>query len=523
MPELKTDRDLTLAVEVGSAESDVDRLAAQARDSSGLDGYLAGHALVIGGSMAGLLAARVLADHFARVTIVERDCFPVGPAYRPGVPQSRHVHGLLARGERLLEGWFPGLTDELTEAGAQTLAAPTDLLWLVDAGWVRRFPSSVTGVTMSRHLLEWAIRRRVAALRGVRFVEAAEAIGLLADPNGDAVRGIRFRRRGEPGGSRPDLSQEAEEELEADLVVDASGRDSKAPRWLEALGYEAPKETQVNAYLGYATRFYRPPESHKADWRGLMIGAVAPDLPRGGMLMPVEGNQWIVGLSGYGRDYPPTDEAGFLEYARSLRSRVIYDAIKDAEPLTPIHGYQRTSNQLRHFDRLDRWPERFVVTGDAVCAFNPVYGQGMTVAALDAATLDACLRQQRGRTRAANPSGLALAVQKQLGETVKGPWLIATGADLRFPTTEGGRTGLSSRLIQRYIDRVVAVTTEDPAVFEAFFEVVNMLAKPTALFRPSILRRVLDGLREPSLVEPPTADMLTTSGERVAARIARAA
>jgi len=323
-----------------------------------------GHALVVGGSMAGLLAARVLADHFERVTVVDRDRYPKGPEFRAGVPQSRHLHALLGRGQELLEGMFPGLVAELTAAGAVTIAWPAEALSLAPAGWTRRFPTSVTVLSLTRPLLEWAVRRRVAALGRVRFAEGTEAVGLLADPDRRAVIGARLRDRGQPDGPAAELA--------AELVVDASGRDSRAPRWLEELGYGAPPETRVNAFLGYATRYYRPPPGFAADWRALYLRGVPPRHPRGGALFPVEGDRWMVTLGGYGRDYPPTDEAGFLAYACSLRSRVLYDAIKEAEPLTPVHGYRRTDNQLRHYDRLARWPERFVVTGDAVCAFNPV-------------------------------------------------------------------------------------------------------------------------------------------------------
>ncbi len=481
------------------------------------------HALVVGGSIAGLLAARVLSDHFAQVTIVERDWFPDGPEFRAGVPQSRHIHALLGRGQALMESLFPGLLAELTDAGAAVLAWPADLLSLGPAGWSRRFHTSVTALTLSRHLLEWTIRRRVAALERVRIVTASEVIGLLASPDRRTVRGARLRRRvrAAPGVT----AVPGDEELAAELVVDASGRDSHASRWLEALGYQAPGETRVNAFVGYATRLYRPPGSFAADWRAILLRGIAPRDPRIGLLIPIEGDRWLVTLGGYARSYPPTDDDGFLAYARSLRSRVLYDAIKDAEPLTPIYGYQRTDNLLRHYDRLARWPERFVVTGDAACAFNPIYAQGMTVAALDAAALDACLREQWRRAPHGDLSGLGRLFQQRLRQAVAGPWLMATGADLRFPTTEGGRPKPTTRFVQKYIDRVNAVATEDPRVFEGFMEVVNMLAPPTRLLRPDILLRVLAGLREPPLIEPPArqaAGPETTLGDQLATQAAPA-
>jgi 2-polyprenyl-6-methoxyphenol hydroxylase-like FAD-dependent oxidoreductase len=471
------------------------------------------HAVVAGGSIAGLLAARVLADHFAQVTIVERDELPERPEFRPGVPQSRHFHGLLGRGREVLESMFPGLTAELTAAGAELLEWPTDLLSLGPAGWGRRFPTGFRVLTPSRHLLEWAIRRRVAALEGVRFVSSREAVGLVGTADGRAVCGVRLRRRARGTEARDGGSGESgEAELAADFVVDASGRGSHTPRWLEALGYAAPRESRVDAFVGYATRVYRRPPGFDADWRAATVRGIAPGDPRVGLLLPIEGERWIVTLAGYARDYPPTDEDGYREYARSLRSRVIYQAIKDAEPVTPIYGYRKTDNVLRRYDRLARWPERFVVTGDAVCAFNPIYGQGMTVAAIEAAEIGSCLREQRRLAPHGDLTGLAQRIQRRLGKAVTGPWLMATGADLRFPTTAGGRPTPTARLIQKYIDRVMAVTSEDPSVFAAFWEVVNVQAPPTRLFRPAVLRRVLVGLREAPLIEPPARQIALEVG-----------
>src|SRR5919197_3306369 len=200
------------------------------------------HAVVVGGGMAGLLAARMLADHFDRVTIVDRDRFPERPEFRKGVPQSRHVHVLLARGAALLEQQFPGISTELGESGAVVMRWPADAVVLGKIGWCRRHPRSLGLLSLTRHLLEWTVRRRVAVLPGVRFVEEHDAVGLFASPDGTRVRGLRLRSRA--GADGPDR-------LEADLVVDASGRDSKAPDWLAEIGYERPRETKINGFLGY--------------------------------------------------------------------------------------------------------------------------------------------------------------------------------------------------------------------------------------------------------------------------------
>ncbi len=445
------------------------------------------HALVIGSSLAGLLAGRVLAEHFDRVTIVERDRLPDGPEPRKGVPQARHAHQMLVRGRQILEQLFPGLEAELIAAGAMAANWPTDMMWLGRAGWGARFQSDLATYACSRDLLECNVRRRVAANQRVRFLEGCDVVELLADQQRAVVTGARIRQR-----ERPD---EAAVELRADLVVDTSGRTSRAPEWLTALGYQPPQETTINAFLGYSTRYYTRPKGLETDWKFLIIQSRPPDSSRAGLLFPLEGGRWLAGVVGAAHDYPPTDEAGFLDFARSLPSPLIYDLIKDAEPLSPVYGYRRTENRLRHYERLARWPEQFVVLGDAACCFNPVYGQGMTVAAQGALVLDQSLRQGRAGRSEALPAGMARRFQRRLAKNNAIPWMMATGEDFRYPTTEGGRRGPLMRLMHNYIDRVMLVASWNPDVYLAFLEVMNLLKPPTSLFRPAILAQVL---RQPS-------------------------
>jgi flavin-dependent dehydrogenase len=445
------------------------------RDTAGLADD---EAVVIGGSMAGLLTARVLADHFARVTIVERDSLPDGPAFRKGVPQSRHLHVLLSSGRTVLGQLFPGIDEELSAAGAIPVEWPRDVLWLTARGWCTRFTTDIRILCASRELLEWSVRRRLAALDRVRFLTGHEVTGLIAIADQRQITGVRLR-------ARPAVS-ESTETLPAGLVVDASGRQSHAPDWLAALGYERPAETRINAFLGYASRLYTVPQDARADWQILYLQGEPARNGRGGALFPVEGNRWIVTLAGVGRDYPPTDDAGFLAFARGLRSPLLYDAIKDAQPLTPIHGYQRTENQRRFYEKLARRPERFLVTGDALCAFNPVYGQGMTAAAQGALVLDQLLREQGGEV-----AGLPRRFEREVARVNAAAWLIATGEDLRYPTTEGGERTVQTRLTHRYFDRVIGAATRDAHVNLAFLKVLQLDAPPATLFRPGILAPAL--------------------------------
>jgi 2-polyprenyl-6-methoxyphenol hydroxylase-like FAD-dependent oxidoreductase len=432
----------------------------------------ASHALVIGGSLAGMLTARVLANHFAQVTIVERDQLPEGPEHRPGVPQARHLHILLVRGQQIIDQLFPGILDELTAAGAEPVDAADDLAWYTPAGWGIRFHSGLLVRVCSRNLLDWAVRRRLAALPQVRFLPGCEVAGLLAHPNGTALAGVTLR-------------SPSEERLEADLVADASGRRSRMPQWLEALGYPAPEETVVNAHLGYASRLYRRPPAFHADWKGLFIQAAPPKRTRGGVVLPIEEGRWLVTLGGGGGDYPPTDDDGFLEFARKLVSPLLYDAIRQAEPLSPIAGFRATENRLRHYERLSRWPGRCLVVGDAACCFNPVYGQGMTTAALGAMLLDQTLRESHG-----DLDSLGGRFQRRLAQVNETPWLLATSEDYRYRTTEGKPPGRLTRLMHGYMSGVLQRGTVSVYVRQRLLEVFHMLRRPGSLFHPRILAEV---------------------------------
>jgi len=431
--------------------------------------------------MAGLLAARVLSDHFAEVEIVERDRLPDGPEFRNGVPQSRHAHVLLRAGLDVLEKLFPGFSSDLTRAGAVAVAPPRDMPWLNSAGWSGRFDAGLGFLSSSRELTESLVRDRLRAIPNLTFKTRTEVVGLVAARG--RVTGLRVRPR---DGSRPDDSDTAE--LAAGLLVDASGRMSKVSEWLEQLGYERPRQVVINSHLGYASRVFRPPARHR-DWKGLLIAAT-PNEPKGAAVLPLEGDRWIVTVAGYGRAFqPPIDEAGYMEFIRSLRTPVLHQALQHAEPLAPIYGYARTENLRRHYELLTRRPDRLVVVGDASCCFNPVYGQGMSVAGLGALALDDCLRKSPG----ASLDGMAVSAQRAIASVCNDAWLMATGEDLRFPTTDGdrGRTHGMDRTVQKYIERVILASNHDLVVSRAFTRVVHLIDRPTALFRPPVLARVL--------------------------------
>ena len=429
---------------------------------------------MIGGGIAGLLAARVLTNHFERVTLIERDQLPAGMRARKGIPQGRMPHVMMPRGEQIIERLFPGYSRELEAAGAVALRMPVDALVLTPAGWMDRRSTGWPMHSASRPLFEGVLHRRVRDLPGVTILDGHDVTALLTSPDRRQVTGMVLRRLNDPAGTT---------ELVADLIVDASGRSSRAPAWLAEAGYPAPTTTRVDPDVGYAARIYRIPPDFSADWQVVLLFSQPPSMPRTGFLLPIEDRQWMLGLMGAAGQHPPTDEDGFAAFIRSLRHPIIADVLASAEPVTPIRAYRGTANLLRHYERMARRPERFVVLGDGVCAFNPVYGQGMTTAAIAAETLDACLGRQR-------LDGLAQRFQRRLARRNADPWMLSTSEDLRFPATTGMNVNIMTRLMHRYLDRLVPVVLQDQRIAEIYLQVFGMLARPSALFAPRILAAV---------------------------------
>jgi len=455
---------------------------------------LAAHAVVVGASFAGLAAAQALSHHVERVTIVERDDLPERPSARPGVPQGRHLHVLQPGGSAALERLLPGFQAELLAAGATELRVPEDVLWMTPAGWAPRVGGRRADhvlLAASRELTEWAVRRRVYESPQILVRAGLEVRGLVVRDG--RVQGVDVR------------SWHAEQDaptvtIDADIVVDASGRGSDAADWLDAAGLEPPAETVIDSDLVYASRMYRRTPGDTPGWKGALIQANPPHEPRGAILFPIEGNRWLLTMSAAGGDEPPKDEAGFTAFARSLRAPDVADVIERAEPLGTIATYRRTENRWRHYERMER-PDGFLAVGDALRAFNPLYGQGISTAALAAEALDRGLGTQLERGR--DLAGFSAHAQPELVKASAGAWLIATGVDLRYPTVKGDTRGRVERardaLVVRYMDRVTRAATHDPVVNAALFDAVSLLAEPWSLMRPGIAWRALrPGPRTPS-------------------------
>ena len=429
-------------------------------------------AIVLGAGMAGLLSARVLADHHDAVLVLDRDRLPQAATARSGVPQGRHAHGFLASGAQIVEQLFPGITADLAAAGVNVADKARCGRWFNRGAFTCRVDLGLGGFTGTRPLLEHHVRARVQALPEVRLQDDTQARGLVTDASGRRVTGVRVTPRS--GGQ--------ERVVAADLVVDASGRGSRLPHWLEELGHERPREETVRVDLGYATRLFR---RRPGDLGGDALVNVAAHPPnrRMGIAMAVEGDRWLVTLAGLLGDHPPLDDQGFLAFAAALPSPVIHDLVRDREPLTGAVRTRFPAHRRVRYEKLRRLPAGIVPLGDAVCSFNPVYGQGMSVAAKEAVLLGELLGEGAG-------DDLPLRFTRRAARLVDVPWDIAVGNDLRFAAVEGPRTA-RTRLVNRYMGRLLAAAAHDPEVALAFFRVGNLLAPPQTLLHPRVARRVL--------------------------------
>jgi 2-polyprenyl-6-methoxyphenol hydroxylase-like FAD-dependent oxidoreductase len=435
-----------------------------------------GQAIVIGGSIGGLLSARVLAEHFEKVVILERDALPKGPEPRKGAPQGRHVHALLEAGLKVMEDLFPGLVQELEREGVDFIDMGLESTWYHHGSWKVRYESGIRTILCSRPHLEWKLRGRVTSLPNVELREGYSVEGLLTEDSRERVTGVKVK------------GPEGEQALQADLVVDASGRGSHAPHWLEALGHGQPEEEQVGVDLAYTSRLYERP-AHFDAWKILAVYARAPEALRSGFVANVEGNRWIVSLNGYFGDHPPIDDEGFLEFARGLPVPHLYEAIRQAKPLTQPVTYKMPASRWLHYERMARFPDGFVLLGDSVCAFNPLFGQGMTVISLGTKMLAECVAEQ-ARSTPGDLRGLSRRFQKKLSKLISLCWLLATTMDLRYPQARGKRVpGLG--LMQWSVMNLIDLTSVDKEACQEFYKVLHLRGGLEVLLQPKLALSLL--------------------------------
>ena len=428
-------------------------------------------AIVLGAGMAGLLTARVLADRFQQVIIIERDpAAEIGEA-RKGVPQGRHAHALLARGQRILEDLFPGLQQELTDNGILSCDLAGSIRWYFNGAQLKQAESGLLSVSATRPQLEGYVRQRVVALPNVELRDCTVVNSLQVTEGNSRVTGVHVT--GVAEGAAPEL-------LTADLVIDATGRGSRTPAWLEELGYQRPAEEKVKVDLAYTTRLYKlGSDPYGTD---LSINSVArPENPRGAFFCRLDKDIAMLSLTGLLGDHPPRDDTGFLEFTKSLDAKEIYQTVKDSVPVDDAVTFHVPASIRRRYDQLTRFPEGYLVIGDGVCSFNPVYGQGMTVAAMEAVALAEHL--DRGPAR-------PIEFFKEQKPIVDVPWDISAGGDLAFPGVQGKRT-LKGKIGNAYISRLHTAAQVNGKFTKAFFRVAGLVDRPEALMKPNLVFSVL--------------------------------
>ncbi|MFJ4011039.1 FAD-dependent oxidoreductase [Streptomyces sp. NPDC090026] len=452
--------------------------------------------------MAGMLAAAVLTKAADEVTIIERDALPTGPEPRKSLPQARHVHVLWSGGARAFEQIMPGITDRWLAAGARRIPLPTGLVSMTAQGWLRRWPEMQYMIACTRDLLDWVVREQVLRMPAVTLLQGHEMRAL--EGTADRVTGVRVRT---PEGQ--DLA------VDANLVVDASGRGSRATEWLQTLGIGGIGEAEVDSGLVYASRFYKAPAGSE-DFPIVNVQSDPGDpVPgRTATIVPVELGRWLVTLSGTRGGEPSRDPDRFESFARSVRHPIVGELISLTTPLTQEVTVSRsTVNRRRYFEQASAWPDGFVVVGDSVATYNPLYGQGMTVAAQGLVELGVAVGRRGLRTR-----GLARDVQRAIARPANLAWELATSQDILYPGAVGRQPRAGDALMNRYVDRLVHAATGRAQLTRAFLDVVTMSESPTTWVHPDIVVGALRGPGRKPLTAPPlTAEELKTAaaGQRV--------
>lgn len=440
-------------------------------------------AVVIGASMAGLVASKVLAGHFDEVVVLERDELPDGPAHRKCVPQSRHAHGLLCGGRRALDRLFPGFSERAIAAGAEPGDFSDRSLVYANGGCHRRFHSGLPSLLISRCLIESTVRDLAREEPRTRFVTQARVVAPRWSDDG-RVTGVDWCPVASPGHV---------EALDAGLVIDATGRASRLPGWLAARGLRVPDESLIRSDVAYATReFERRPDDLPGGASVLLLLAEPPN-PRGGAILAVENNRWVVTVFGLAGERPEATEQGFVDFARTLAVPDFARLARSCRPLTDVVPYRIEGSRRRHYERL-AMPEGILPIGDAICSFNPVFGQGMSVASMQAVALDEEL--QRGT------AGLSHRFLKRAAALVDAPWEVAAGADLNFPQIEGKRPPMLGP-INRYLAKLHRAAQRDEVAALAFHRVINLIDPPSAILSPRVAWHVFRPQAKPLLQPAP--------------------
>ena len=435
-------------------------------------------AVVIGAGMGGLAAAKALSNHFSHVTVLDRDVLPTQAEPRIGTAQSRHNHALIAGGLRALTSLLPGFDEDLQKAGAIKLRAGQDPR--MERPGYDPFPARDLGWDVyfaSRPLFEFVARRRIEGQANIELLPQGRATEFIVSPDGSSVTGVRW-----------DSSDGVAQTMHADLIVDASGRANLTLELLDRLCISRPDETEIGIDQAYSTVVFEKPSTAASSWKGVMHLPSAPTSSRGAFLFPIENDRWMVSAGSNHGDAPPGDLIGLLEFLKSLRTPTIYDAVKDAKPVGEIARFVLPSSLRRHFEQLDRFPERLLVIGDGICRFNPVFGQGMSVAAQEAVILDRLLTSRVDDAQALD--GLAPEYFTAIQDVLETPWAVAM-SDFVYPKTRGQRPPDFAQRIQ-YGIALTRLASEDADVHKLATEVNHLLKPQSALREPELAKRVME-------------------------------
>ncbi|MEV6889503.1 hypothetical protein [Kribbella sp. NPDC051137] len=438
-----------------------------------------GHAVVAGGSVSGLLAAHCLARHFSRVTLVERDLLPANDrSHRRGVPQSRHLHILPGLGRQTMEKLMPGLTAELLADGAVSTDVLGGIRYVLEGHRAERAPMDLQAVLAGRPLLEGRIRERLRAVPNVTFRDSHEVTGLALDSETGRVSGVYTAPADDPTASTL---------LEAELVVDATGRGGRGTAWLRAAGLGVPDEDEATIRIAYTTRHFRRSPGELGGDQAVIITPTAENR-RGAVLNAQEDGTWIATLFGYLGEESPVDLDGFRAFAASVPAPDVAEVIERAEPLDDGTLIRFPASRRRHFETLATLPDGYVALGDALCSFNPIYGQGMAMAALEAELLDSCLEVRAGRPWSEG-AGVSRDFYAQVTPMVDLAWATAVGADLRYPEVAGPRTPEVEQ-INAFMSSMYRAASQDVEVSEVLVRLINLVAGPEILEDPEFTERV---------------------------------
>jgi 2-polyprenyl-6-methoxyphenol hydroxylase-like FAD-dependent oxidoreductase len=433
-------------------------------------------AVIVGGSIAGLTAAKALAPYFDEIIICEADAPVSGVSPRKGVPQGRHVHGLLKGGGDALTELFPNLPDQLAARGARSADFCNEVRWYLNKRWMLRFPGNLPIYFQTRPLLEACIRENIEALPQVKFRYQSKVTDLILDEDQHRVTGVSVQKSGE----EPVI-------ISADLVIEATGRGSFLPRWLKTNNFGTVPLSETYVDLGYASCQLRLSDDPARDWTSLLIYPSGPDETKGCTLVQVENETWLLTLAGYHNDHPPSDKEGFLEFAKNLPRREVYKAVNEAEFLSEISLHKFPASIRRHYNRLPRFPLGLIPVGDSNVSLNPLFGQGMSVAVMSVRDLHHFLENCDIQADA-EVENLQAKFFNRIDSIFKTPWDLAMGQDFKYKLTRG-KPPFGYRIKNILKSFILRSSATDIAT--RFYEVVHLVEKESSFYRPFRMLKIL--------------------------------